>query len=116
MDDRTYNLWQCVVEVADPEGKTFWHPQVRRGVTGDIAVRRAVDDVQYIGMPAYRFQPWWFGPYSKQTQLWGDFNTNLQRTPVEPVKGSWMYNNVNGAHNRAITPAGFAQAFFEANP
>lgn len=46
MDDRTYNLWQCVVEVADPEGKTFWHPQVRRGVTGDIAVRRAVDDVQ----------------------------------------------------------------------
>lgn len=72
---------------------------------------------QYIGMPRYRFQPWWFGdPYTKQTQLWGDFNTNLRHNEVEPSLGSYMYNNVNGAHNRAVTPPGFAKAFFEANP
>lgn len=71
---------------------------------------------QYLGQARYRFQPWQFGdPWTKQTQLWGDFTVPVQ-SPVEPTEGSMIYKKVNGSHNRAVTPPGFARAFFEANP
>jgi len=29
----------------------------------------------YLGDPAYRYEPWWYGsPWTKQTALWGKFN------------------------------------------
>lgn len=75
-----------------------------------------------------KFNPCDFGdPYTKETILWGEFNTNLKRTPVEPVmyelngkKGSWMWAKLGGKSERtkalrSATPPGFARAFFNAN-
>lgn len=74
------------------------------------------------------FNPCDYGdPYTKKTILWGVFNHNLKKTPVEPVmyerggkKGSYMWANLGGKSERtkslrSATPKGFAKAFFEAN-
>ena len=30
---------------------------------------------QYLGQPAYEYEPWWYGsPWTKETALWGKFN------------------------------------------
>lgn len=77
---------------------------------------------RYIGPPAMTFNPCDYGdPYTKRTLLWGAFNTELPRTPVEPVEGSKMWAKYGGSSQRtkdarSVTPAGFARAFFEANP
>lgn len=76
----------------------------------------------YIGDPVMYFDPCDFGDsYTKKTALWGRFNTNLPRTPVEATEGSKMHLQYGGKSERtkelrSITPAGFAQAFFAANP
>lgn len=88
---------------------------------------------QFLGKPAFTFHPCDFGnPYTKRTELWGYFKEPRKR-PVEVpnrVKMQLAKNNRilpklpdgykepgkrNQAARRAITPAGFAQAFFEAN-
>lgn len=77
---------------------------------------------RWLGPPVMRFDPCDFGdPYTKRTCLWGDFGPPEQ-TPVEPVNGSFMHTGLagnkegSGPARRAVTPAGFARAFFEANP
>jgi hypothetical protein len=83
---------------------------------------------RYLGPPVMRFQPCQFGdPYTKATCLWGDFVPPRQlfskqaMREVEPVLGSCMHTQFGGKSEktktlRSVTPAGFAQAFFEANP
>ena len=75
--------------------------------------------VHYLGKPKLYFQPWEYGdPYTKKTCLWGDFN-EPKRNPVEPTEGGKMWRlppSDDRAMLRSITPAGFAQAFFFANP
>ncbi len=71
------------------------------------------------------FQPHWYGDaYMKKTGLWGSFNKNLPRNDVSPIRsssqGSWI-QNLGGKLERtkeliSMTPPGFAQAFFTANP
>ena len=85
---------------------------------------------QFLGAPAFTFDPWEFGDrYTKKTDLWGYFNiptkhpvdlnqqelalcaTNSRKLPsISDITGSRQ------ADRRAITPPGFARAFFEANP
>ena len=82
---------------------------------------------KFLGTPRDVFQPADFGdPWTKQTALWGDFAIPERGPFVEPLgngpfcslcdperkRRSWC---ANAAH-RAITPAGFARAFFRANP
>lgn len=75
------------------------------------------------GLPKARmtFDPWQFGhPYTKKTVLWGNFNTDLPLSPVEPVLGSKMHSKYGGKsmatkNARSETPSGFAKAFFMAN-
>lgn len=75
--------------------------------------------VHYLGKPVMYFQPYEYGdPYTKKTCLWGIFN-EPKRNLVEPTEGSkmhWMGPRRNRPELRSITPTGFAQAFFEANP
>lgn len=84
---------------------------------------------RWIGPPRMMFNPCDYGDaYTKKTCLWGEFNADLRRTPVEPVmierggkRGSWMWANLGGKSERtkelrSATPAGFARAFFEGNP
>jgi hypothetical protein len=77
-----------------------------------------------LGKPRMYMQPYEYGdPWTKKTCLWGDFN-EPKKNPVEPIRytkqGSWT-QQLGGKSERtkrlrSITPAGFAQAFFEANP
>jgi len=88
---------------------------------------------QFLGKPPFTFDPWEFGdPYTKKTDLWGYYNfpkkkyseiddvmteeqkakcsTNSRRLPsISEITGSKQ------ADKRAVTPKGFAEAFFKAN-
>ncbi|MEQ8585927.1 MAG: hypothetical protein RLO01_01905 [Thalassobaculaceae bacterium] len=73
----------------------------------------------YLGDPVEKFDPCDFGdPSTKRTWLWGRFNSPA-RARVEPERVDWI-TRVPGGRNqkviRSATPAGFARAFFEANP
>ncbi len=65
---------------------------------------------RYLGKPAFTFHPWHYeGRQRKLTCLWGDFNP--------PGRKTFSTGNIGrgGDYRRAITPAGFARAFFEVN-
>jgi site-specific DNA-cytosine methylase len=81
---------------------------------------------------ALMFQPWQFGDdMTKRTVLWGQFNTDLQKTPIKPttvkIKTRDRYYNSNplwattggkSGKTKAIrsnTPRGFAKQFYLAN-
>lgn len=82
-----------------------------------------------LGDPRLTFHPCDYGdPWTKRTQLWGQFNLPKQQ-PVEPIvyetstgkRGPWFWAKLGGRSPRtkelrSTTPAGFARAFFEANP
>lgn len=93
---------------------------------------------RFLGKPKYVFEPWWFDePYSKRTALWGRFKkpspkySEYKENPKAcslHIKAKKVYatrksgipsisdiTSGNEKEKRAITPAGFAQAFFEVN-
>lgn len=74
---------------------------------------------RYLGPPRMTFQPNHYGDdYTKLTCLWGRFNEPA-RSPVPATAGSKMHRlppSEDRAALRSVTPAGFARAFFEANP
>lgn len=65
------------------------------------------------------FNPCDYGdPYTKKTVLYGEFNSELKKNCVAPVLGSLIHKippSEKRAEIRSTTPAGFAQAFYEAN-
>jgi hypothetical protein len=74
------------------------------------------------------FNPCDYGdPYTKKTVLWGEFNTELKKNPVEPEYIIWagkkfpkLFAGTGGKSEktkaiRSTTPAGFARSFFYAN-
>lgn len=82
---------------------------------------------RFLGTPRDTWEPCDFGdPWTKATSIWGDFALPKRGPFVAPLGGgplciacdptrrrtTWCSNS---AH-RAVTPAGFARAFFEANP
>lgn len=70
---------------------------------------------RYLGPPAYQFQPCDFGdPWTKQTFLWGRFTRPVRGPTVRPLYS--LVRRVQSRAKRAQTPAGFARAFFAANP
>ena len=77
---------------------------------------------RWLGPPKMSFQPYDYGdPYTKKTLLWGDFQMPFKANTVEPTEGSKMHTQYGGKSDRtkaarSITPAGFAQAFYKANP
>lgn len=101
---------------------------------------------KFIGQPAFKFDPCDFGhPYTKKTYLWGKFNTpEKNRVKEELITRNYKTNFMGGkrrelqiievtdknksiiqlgqddrmdrSQTRSITPWGFAQAFFKANP
>jgi len=84
---------------------------------------------RWLKKPTMIFQPWEFGDnYQKQTLVWGKFNIPKKKVLVKPLgitKFSRLrsqdiapkyYGIYDRQTRRAITPPGFAKAFFEANP
>lgn len=89
----------------------------------------------FMGFPYFYFQPWQFGDTSylatKRTALWGYFNkppktvqkrtvpfisAHNKRNGQRPCNTEWSsFGKNNRAEMRAITPPGFAAAFFKAN-
>ena len=80
---------------------------------------------QFLGKPVFTFDSCDFGdPYTKKTDLWGYFNIPL-KDPGKTSMNYWKkykklpsisdFTNSKQANKRAITPPGFAKAFFEAN-
>ncbi len=78
--------------------------------------------------PIFVFDPWQFGDnYQKSTCLWGEFSIPLPTVREKPegiIKFSMLhskdiypeyYGKLSRQERRAITPPGFAQAFFKAN-
>ena len=99
---------------------------------------------KYLGTPKLTFQPWWFGdPWTKATDIWGNFNipertyeswVDVPKLPLYTRKGrdkpnfaflhksAWesipqlsFHKPQTDAELRAMTPPGFATAFFKAN-
>ncbi len=85
----------------------------------------------WYGEPQYIFEPWYFGDkHSKKTGLWGVFTNPAQKyLNREDVMSRWdiercksnsrelpKAQGLSQSDRRAITPKGFAKAFFEANP
>lgn len=89
----------------------------------------------FLGIPAMTFNPHDFGdPYRKPTDIWGNFNTDLKKTPVlldpnqkkqsqlniqhlQPIPEDYIRDPKMSARAiaRSITHIGFAEAFFKAN-
>lgn len=82
---------------------------------------------KWLGTPRDVWDPCDFGdPWTKRTAIWGDYEIPTRGPWVNPLGGgpfceicdparkrlAWCSN----AAHRAITPPGFARAFFEANP
>lgn len=88
---------------------------------------------QFLGKPPFHFDPWEFGdPYTKGTDIWGYFNypekteSSIDKVMTKEQKAKCSTNSrklpsismITGSKQqakRAITPQGFAQAFFKAN-
>lgn len=74
---------------------------------------------RWLGPPVMRFDPCDYGdPYTKRTCLWGQFTMPAKRPVVPVAKSPIHYMSPGPARSakRSVTPAGFAQAFAEANP
>ena len=98
----------------------------------------------HLGLPKMTFQPWQYGdPWTKRTDIWGSFVVpqaifrNWEDVPKIPLytrpnrnkpnfaylhKSEWVkipqlsfHKPITDAEFRAMTPPGFAQAFYEAN-
>lgn len=68
--------------------------------------------------PSLVFNPNHFGdPYTKETFLYGTFNTDLPFAHVEATEGSKVQSKLSSKQKaeREMTPEGFAYAFFMAN-
>lgn len=66
------------------------------------------------------FDPFMYGdPYTKRTQLWGEFNADLPEAVVKPSQGSKAHklrgDNPKQKKERSLTPEGFAYSFYMAN-
>ena len=82
---------------------------------------------RFLGKPQFIFNPCDFGdPYRKETHLWGVFKKCIPN-PIDPKNKKFsmlhskeiqpdFYGVLTRQVRRAITPPGFARAFFESNP
>lgn len=83
---------------------------------------------KWLGEPAMIFDPWEYGDnYQKTTALWGEFSQPPKTVATKPeglIRFSLLkskdihpeyYGTYTRQERRAITPQGFARAFFEAN-
>lgn len=84
---------------------------------------------QFIGIPKNTFYQWQFGgQHKKPSDFWGYYNAPRPTVATEPhfdVDKNWQkpicppeyaHLKLDRAGIRSITPSGFAQAFFKANP
>ena len=112
-------VWTCQYQTVTPHAKTtslkFWALENPGGLLK-----------RFLGKPVFKFNPYDFGEnYKKSTYLWGWFN-EPKKNPIKCTKPKFdklltreiapeQYGKLTRQERRAITPAGFAKAFYEAN-
>lgn len=112
-------IWECQYKIKNDTQKKptlqFWALENPNGMLK-----------YFLGNPSFVFNPYDFGDnYKKKTHLWGWFN-EPEKKPVECRKPKFdklktkeihgeFYGKLTRQERRAITPTGFAKAFFEAN-
>lgn len=111
-------IWQCQYRIKTQADKKtslkFWALENPNGFLK-----------YFLGKPAFVFDPWEFGDmYKKKTHLWGWFNLPIKTWFIKPNCKKFGYSklpsisDITGSKQRdrrAITPTGFAKAFYEAN-
>lgn len=100
---------KLVVEQADPEEFYAMENPVGR-----------IDTQNHLPVPPLKFNPYNYGdPYTKQTQIWGEFNPHLPVANVHPSEGQKIHKLRGDVPEqkaeRSKTPEGFAYSFFVAN-
>ena len=71
---------------------------------------------RYLGQPRMTFKRWWFeDEQEKPTCLWGEFNIPAYDPGKRTKPSTYKTKRQNTDPGDAITPPGFAKAFFEAN-
>ena len=106
----TVRAFLRLVDVLEPDWWALENP-----------VGRLARVVPELGPHRYTWQPWYFGdPETKRTCMWGEHARPLPTVTVPPAeihaRVHRMAPGPDRARMRSITPAGFARAFFEANP
>jgi len=72
---------------------------------------------RYYGKPAWTFRQYEYGdPADKVTALWGRFRPPMKLVGKRTKPSTFKTSSENALPHDAITPPGFARAFFEANP
>jgi hypothetical protein len=115
-------IWKCRIK----NKFKFWAMENPRGFLR-----------QFLGVPYYTFEQWQFGEKAvKATDIWGYFNEPASIVKIKPegltrrfpcgstnsvvwetpnIPEEYKNMNLSRAALRAITPAGFAEAFYQAN-
>lgn len=71
----------------------------------------------YLGKPAWAFRQYEYGDVGdKPTGLWGNFRPPMKMVARKTKPSTWKTSTPNACAMDAITPPGFARAFFLANP
>lgn len=72
---------------------------------------------KYLGPPVWKFRQWQYGDAAeKPTGLWGRFTPPMYRPGKRTKPSTFRTKKQNAEPWDAVTPPGFAKAFFEANP
>lgn len=72
---------------------------------------------RYLGPAQFEFYQWEFGDAGhKPTCIWGSFQSPVKIGGVRTRPSTWKTKRANATKKDQITPAGFAKAFFLANP
>lgn len=112
-------IWECQYRIkSDVQKKSslkFWCLENPNGMLK-----------YFLGKPIFEFNPYDFGDnYRKKTHLWGWFNIPIKnpikcdkpkfdKLKTKEIHGEY-YGKLSRQERRAITPQGFAMAFFKAN-
>ena len=72
---------------------------------------------RYLGPARLEFYQWEYGDAGhKPTCIWGEFVPPMKLPKPRTKPSTWQTKMENASPHDAVTPAGFAQRFFEANP
>lgn len=72
---------------------------------------------RYLGPPRLSFKQWEYGDDGhKPTGIWGDFTPPMKRPKPRRKPSTFRTQYENARPEDAVTPPGFARAFYEVNP
>lgn len=103
--------------------RIIWHVQAcQNGKLQFWALENPIGLLRrFLGRPEFSFRQWEYGDgRDKPTDIWGFFNEPRKTVKVRPdIPPRWgnerVRDGLDRAAVRAMTPQGFAQAFFKAN-